>query len=559
MRLMRWAVVPVCVVLAVPAWGARLEVRTSTRELEVGQAVSLELRIVDAVPTSVPRMEAPDGLRIDYAGSSRSTKRMNQHVTRVTSYNYRLFGVAEGTWTVGPFDFDVGGEKLTHAAVEFVVAPRSTDATEPFQAFASFDRAEAWTGQVLVYHYGFRSMAEPLRSNWTLPPLDGLHAPRDATRPRKEYAIDDPAGRIYMDETWLPFVVTAPGERAITGAVVNAVVRDVSSKPRRRRGLWPMTPTKTVVRATESAALTVRERPPAPPEFSGLVGDFTLTSMLDVTQAKVGESVPWVVAIRGDGTLEGLKLDMPDVANARVYDSTPRTAAQVSVGKYEASGVYERVVVPTEVGVLQLPPLQLVAFSPTEGRYVTHTSRVDPIVVSPGVEGSADVSSFARAVGSLTEQPYEGPRDIVRTGWAHRTLAGPALPMVAAAVSIPGVLVVLLELKTLLWAFVVSRRRERVPKPVDPLTRLQQMPDHREGRLAVIDGALREALARHAGVPVAQLDRGAVTAGLPEALAAEVADITLQLDRARFAEQADEGELVGRVRGAILAMREVST
>jgi len=82
------------------------------------------------------------------------------------------------------------------------------------------------------------------------------------------------------------------------------------------------------------------------------------------------------------------------------------------------------------------------------------------------------------------------------------------------------------------------------------------MPTDTGGRLRAYDNALRQALANRQGVPIHRLDRDAVLASLPDAVAKDVRSLQRGLDSVRYGDvpvpdQIDD--VVRRVVGAVEA------
>ena len=82
--------------------------------------------------------------------------------------------------------------------------------------------------------------------------------------------------------------------------------------------------------------------------------------------------------------------------------------ARVDDGQYLASGRFPRVIVPSKPGTLDLPPIQLVTFSPTKGEFVTHTLPIGRIDVVAAQRESLEV----RAVP--LDHPRQDARDVTR-------------------------------------------------------------------------------------------------------------------------------------------------
>jgi hypothetical protein len=303
---------------------------------------------------------------------------------------------------------------------------------------------------------------------------------------------------------------------------------------------------------TQTAPLTVRPLPPAPPGFSGLVGDFTLTAQLGKTTVGVGESVPLTVEIVGTGSVDGFQLELPEIPDAQVYRDASTDQARLEQGRYLASKRFTNVLVPTRPGELRLPALEVVVFSPTAGEYVTLTTDPGVMQVS-GQDVSVDMRTFGQAGAS-----GDGPKpielvEIYTWGPSVTPPLAPLAPLGLALVGLPGLLVLGLDGRDGLRRWWSGRRVRRVVA-VRGRGRLRGLPPEPGARLAVLDLALREVLADRVKTTVAHLRRDEALAALEDEEAGPVRDAFAALDRARFAGGEVPDDAVDRVKAAFDAL-----
>jgi hypothetical protein len=546
--------------LALPglARAAEAELEVVVGQLQVGQVGLVRVTVRGDRPTAPPRIPVrPDtGLELRFRRQSQQVEIVNSRVSRQYEFVYSAEALEDGTYTIGPAEVEIGTRRTRTGSATLKVVPRREGPADELEVFAGFDVEQAWVGQVVVYKRGVRSRVRVLRDSWTDPPLDGLLPPRDGTPAYAEYVIQDPAGDTFVKEEMHPKVVVSPGTREVPRAVARLQI------PRDGGGPMGFTRSQTRVLPTEPSTLEVRARPAEPPGFSGLVGDFTFESEVDRTRAAVGESVNWSVRVRGDGALEGFSLPRIQSDQARVYPGSPATSARVDADGYRAEGRFDQVIVPTEPGRLVLGPVRVVTFSPSRGEYVTHDIDLPPLTVTRGKgAGGGDVESFLDTDAldtdlQLIEEPYEGVRPVRTAGRAHAAWLGGLVPWTLGLAGLPLVVLGALEggrvarrgLRSL-----ATRRARRAPRPLTPTERLRALPEDPDDRLAELDAALRQAVARALDLDVATLDRARDLERLPDALADEVRRLTRRLDRARFG-GGDRTDLVQPVRDAVVAL-----
>lgn len=539
------------------AFAATLSIDIDTEEIPVGGTVDLRVTVMGGRPTAVPRLPHDDGVEVAYRNQVSGVTFLNGQGGGYTTLVYQVAGVTPGKHDVGPFLIEIGTEKLRANALSVTVtSPKpvgaAADAAKSLTATAGFAAPEAWAGQVLVYAYTVETPDEPYRVQWTLPAFDGLIPPRDGKPDRERYVIQHPDGDRWVDKTSLAFVAAKPGTHDLRGAVV-AVERATGQHRPMFPGMFdPFARTKQEIDATAPTSLTIKALPPAPPGFTGLIGDFDVSATLEDVSVGVGASVGWTVAIRGEGSLEGFQLPPAgEVPGARLYDDSPSVRAGLNKGKYLSDGRFRRQVVPTEVGTLNLPPLTLVWFSPTRGEYVRRELPVPPITVGPGKEGELAIASFGSDGPLAAEPEVDRVRGLATTGRPHRLELAWAVPASGAAALAPAVGV--LGAALLAW-WRARPRRERPLVEATPTQRLARLPDDPAARLAALEAAFRLALARRAGVSPAALDRDPVIEALPEARRDVVRAASRALDHARYAAEAIPADLEARVRAAVSAV-----
>ncbi len=536
------ALVALAVLLgAAPAHAVEVYLALDTQRIEAGQSVGLRLMIQGAQSNRVPPIDAPDGVTVQFRGSSYDHRRAsNGSITRAQLFQYVVAAPREGTFTLGPVSLTVGKDAVVSNQVTLTVAPRSPDAAgrpRAVEATAFIEPTEAWEGQVVLYRYRVRSPLEILQVRLQgLPVFDGLRLLTYADGTARSYTVQDPAGTIWVDEGTIPLVAVATGRRKQPGTVAQVIL------PSSARGMgFGIRQDRMEAVALPDVELVINALPPPPPGFSGLVGDFELRSKIEADGAKVGASIPWEIRLVGDGDVAGFTLPRPpDTGVVRFYDVDKEHRGSVVDSRWIAEATFDRSIVPTRAGRVELPPLDLVVFSPSRGDYVHLTAPVTPFDVALGEGGGGGIQSYAG------EDPGEipvaqGPTVREPMTWGRDTAPalGALIPLGTAAGAAPGFGVGALVLAERLAAAARRRRdaRRREPTARDVLAKLPGDPTE---RLGALDGALRLALAARAGVPLAALDRDAAMAALPDDVRGPVADATRLVDRARFADGAED-------------------
>lgn len=128
--------------------------------------------------------------------------------------------------------------------------------------------------------------------------------------------------------------------------------------------------------ASDSPQITVRPLPqPAPANFTGAVGSFSLTSKVVPETATIGEPVTWTLSLKGTGNWPEIS-GLPEREASRSFRVVQPDASRTTTeGKLFEGAISEDVVlIPTQKGEFTLGPVEWSFFNPQSGRYETLTA-----------------------------------------------------------------------------------------------------------------------------------------------------------------------------------------
>lgn len=150
---------------------------------------------------------------------------------------------------------------------------------------------------------------------------------------------------------------------------------------------------QNVKRTVKSEPLTIQVKalPQAgkPIDFSGAVGNYTMTSKIDRTKLKANEAISLKYTISGKGNLNLLEQPKPVFPpDFETYD--PKIIDNISTTESGNAGkrTYEFVMIPRTAGTFTIPAYTFSYFNPATGKYATITSEDYTIDVAKG-DGSA--------------------------------------------------------------------------------------------------------------------------------------------------------------------------
>lgn len=176
---------------------------------------------------------------------------------------------------------------------------------------------------------------------------------------------------------------------------------------------------------------------PAPADFRGAVGRFSMTADYDRTELEVGESSRLRVRISGSGNLSTLEPPVLDAPGAiEVYDPTTTASVNRTANGVSGNRQFEYVLVPRANGQFGLPPLSFSYFDPTAERYVTLRGDGVRLLVTGEPVDDAGVLP-ADGIAGIVRVPGRWHRldrtPLHRQAWPYAAVALPLLVLGALA------------------------------------------------------------------------------------------------------------------------------
>jgi hypothetical protein len=167
--------------------------------------------------------------------------------------------------------------------------------------------------------------------------------------------------------------------------------------------------TRTGSALSDLVAIEVEPLPTSgkPTSFSGGVGDFDVSSVVDRSEVKVGEPVTLTIKVEGRGNtapLELPRLELPPGVD--VFESKGRALPQKSA---LSSKVFEVVLIPRKTGEFAVPGVLFQFFSPSQGAYVSKGAPGFTLKVAENPNAPAQPAPGVQ-VGRLTGDPETSSR-----------------------------------------------------------------------------------------------------------------------------------------------------
>ena len=408
----------------------------SNSEVAVGDTVQLQIRVKGS-GAKPPAEIAVDGLEIHQTGTEQRVEVNNFNFTQTLTYNYTVLPMKAGKFKIPPQTVQVGGNTLRTPELVLNVTDsggRSAQSNPSSARQSTTDprkigfiellvpKRQAYLGEIIPVE--IKVCLNPrVRFQQIEPPeinAQGLTMQKFDKSTRNVETIN---GATYDVSTFKTALTPArTGKFEIPALESKAVAlltrRDSSNKnPRRPRSPFDMfnidpfddplfgdlqllEPQQITLRS-EPATLEVKALPPnAPPNFSGAVGNFTLTTEANPKRVQVGDPITVKSTIAGRGNFD--RVNAPFVEDERGWHKYPPSAKFQKDDDVGISGTktFEMVLSPNEKKQT-VPPLAFSYFDPIKEQYVT--LRSDPIAVQ--VEGNALPPAASSAVATASAQP----------------------------------------------------------------------------------------------------------------------------------------------------------
>jgi hypothetical protein len=273
---------------------------------------------------------------------------------------------------------------LKHVTVRILEASsKPQDRRELFIATTVSNR-QPYVGEQVIYTWRFYRRVRIGGANLTPLEFEGLLV-EDLGDVREykttlngiDYVVNEIRKALFPSEEG---TVTIPGSELTCEVLVQT--------RRRSRSLFDdffgRTQTQTKMLRSAPIELDVRPLPSPPAGFSGLVGDFDITSRISKRQLQVGESATLELTISGSGNVASIgEPPMPDLSAFKIYDDKPTTSVDRSSSGLAGRKSFNKALVPMEPGELVVPPFRLVYFDPREGSYRTESTPALSLDVAP--------------------------------------------------------------------------------------------------------------------------------------------------------------------------------
>ena len=392
---------PFCIMLMFLVWwgptNAAADVTVSLNlersEATLADTIGMVVSVTGAQETSGPPiLQGVDLFHVTSGGTSSRIELVNGKVNASLDYTYTLQAKHTGTFKVGPARVTVEGRSYASNTARITVTkPSRTEGEDrgPLFLTAALSKEDVVVEEQTIYILKLYRRVNVRDISLTLPEMEGLTFSQ-LGNPRKyrsahngkpyqvlevRYALVPSKKGVYrLEPAKMNMTLLQSGDRSPFGGLFNDPFFGFD------RG-------KPVGVGSETRTLVVEPLPEAgrPAGFSGLVGQFEMSSSLQPPEVKTGESATLTVRVRGRGNVNVVPdMKLPDLESAKVYADQPVLEIQPDDKGIAGEKTMKWALVPGEEGRMEIPPLTLTFFDTDNRTYRTLKTPPHGLLVLPG-------------------------------------------------------------------------------------------------------------------------------------------------------------------------------
>jgi len=364
--------------------------------LTLGENATLSLKFSDGQPQATPTPPAVAGLQFQYVGPSSSFSFINGSTSSSITYNYIIAPQRAGEFTIPAFSVVVGGQPLATAPLKLIVSKAGAPSAAAVNSGSevaflklAFPKPKVFLGESAVGRLELYVRDDVSSLNGfqlTSAPTDGFSAGKTVELPNQRRRVQV-GNRVY---TVIPLAVPLTAVRTGALALGPFTATVVVVLPSQNQGGDPFFrqffnqgEQKQITLASEPVAVESLPLPEQnrPVNFSGAIGNFTMTATAGPTTVTTGDPVTVRVQISGRGALDAVALPAQAAWNGfKAYPPTAKLETTDQFG-FQGAKTFEQIISPLNADVHELPALTFSFFNPEDGQYHTLTQPAVPLTV----------------------------------------------------------------------------------------------------------------------------------------------------------------------------------
>lgn len=345
------------------------------------------------------------------------------HTSSVT-YTYVLMATQSGTYVIPAARANVDGKPATSQAIRINVSGKASTNTQQgggqqrrgnrvdmagaqIRGNDLFIRVTAnkkhvYEQEPVLLTYKVYTQVELTQLEGKMPDLNGFHTQEVPLPQQKSFHIEQVGGRAYNCVTWSQYVMfpQMSGKLEIPSITFKGIVMQHNSNIDPFEAFFNggsgYVEVKKEIKAP-SVSIQVSPLPARPADFSGGVGQFSITAALDKQTVNAGDPVNLRIQVSGTGNMKLLRqpqLELPKVFDK--YDAKITDKTRLTAGGVTGSIIYDILIVPRNMGKYVIPALKFVYFDTKSNAYQTLATKEIPLTVEKGTGTSTAITDYSQ-------------------------------------------------------------------------------------------------------------------------------------------------------------------
>ena len=303
-------------------------------------------------------------------------------VNKSVTYTYILMAGDAGTYTI----------PAANSSRNQAAGSRITD--KDLFMLATANKTTVHEQEAILLTYKLYSTVNLQQLNEDMPELTGFHTQEIDLPQKKVWSMEHYQGRNYNTLTWRQYVLfpQQTGKLEIPsvkfeGIIAQRIASDDPFDIFYNGGGFEQV--KKVIVAPK-VNITVLPLPAKPANFSGGVGEFSLTSSINATEVKTNDAVTIKLTIKGSGNMK--LLNTPEIKfpqDFEIYDPKVENQFETSSNGVTGTKTIEYLAIPRHAGSFTIPPVEFTYFDLKSNSYKTLKTQAYELKVAKG-QGNAD-------------------------------------------------------------------------------------------------------------------------------------------------------------------------
>jgi hypothetical protein len=394
------------------AYGLSLTAKVDKTDATLEDQIFLTLSVEGSQRSARPQLPDHPAFEVMSRGSTTRMQIINGTISSGVDYTYILIPRKAGTFEIGPATLSDGGNTVESNTITLTIAAgesrQATAARQELFITAGVGNTNPYVNEQVIYTFKLLRSIRIANASLDSPSFQGFRV--EPLGKEKEYETTINGKTYIVTEVRQALFPTREGTIEIEPAKLSCDVLIQS----RRRSFFNDPFVDSFLGFSKSESKMLHSNPvtlevqPLPLEgrtglFSGLVGNFSLSTSLSKKQLEVGDTTTLTISIKGNGNIrDAAAPEMPSIPEFKIYDDKPVLSIQEGAELFGGTFTLKKALVPLQEGSLRVPELAFTYFDPGRGNYELCKSA--PLTIEAAPPGNKEKLQLVEALGTITSK-----------------------------------------------------------------------------------------------------------------------------------------------------------